>query len=134
MKSGDTGDMENTCNVEPSDVDSRLPDAVPGSEEKFVCLESLVTAVMDMYPSTFRRKYGRELLILAVAVVTYLLGLIMVTERLVLLTTPSTDLRKTKIKQEKRPSIVAADDDILHQNSLPTNDGYLPVDSNESQC
>lgn len=26
--------MENTCNVEPSDVDGRLPDAVPGSEEK----------------------------------------------------------------------------------------------------
>ncbi|XP_029698076.1 sodium- and chloride-dependent GABA transporter 2 isoform X2 [Takifugu rubripes] len=230
-----------------------------GLDSQFVCVESLVTAVMDMYPSTFRRKYGRELLILGVAVVTYLLGLIMVTEggmyvfqlfdyyaasgmtllfvaileticiawfygadrfydniedmigyrpspvikycwmfftpatcfgtfafavirysplkynneyvyplwgngigwmlalssmlcvplvaavklynapgtlreRLVLLTTPSIDLRKTKIKQEKRPSIVAADDDILHQNSLPTNDGYLPVDSNESQC
>lgn len=47
---------------------------------QFVCLESLVTAVMDMYPSTFRRKNARELLILAIAVVTYLLGLIMVTE------------------------------------------------------
>lgn len=47
---------------------------------QFVCVESLVTAVMDMYPSTFRRKNGRELLILAVAVVTYLFGLIMVTE------------------------------------------------------
>lgn len=35
---------------------------------------------MDMYPSTFRRKNGRELFILAVAVATYLLGLIMLTE------------------------------------------------------
>lgn len=26
--------MENTCKVEPSDVDSRLPDAMPDSEEK----------------------------------------------------------------------------------------------------
>lgn len=45
-----------------------------------MCLESLVTAVMDMYPSTFRRKNSRELFILAVAVATYLLGLIMLTE------------------------------------------------------
>uniref|UniRef100_A0A8C5ETN6 Transporter n=1 Tax=Gouania willdenowi TaxID=441366 RepID=A0A8C5ETN6_GOUWI len=46
----------------------------------FVCVESLVTAMVDMYPSTFRRKNRRELFILAVAVVSYLLGLIMLTE------------------------------------------------------
>ncbi|KAF3855112.1 hypothetical protein F7725_023167 [Dissostichus mawsoni] len=46
----------------------------------FVCVESLVTAMVDMYPSTFRRKNRRELFILAVAVVSFLLGLIMLTE------------------------------------------------------
>lgn len=47
---------------------------------QFVCVESLVTAMVDMYPSTFRRKNRRELFILAVAVVSFLLGLIMLTE------------------------------------------------------
>ncbi|KAM9375373.1 sodium- and chloride-dependent GABA transporter 2 [Pholidichthys leucotaenia] len=51
-----------------------------GLDSQFVCVESLVTAVVDMYPSTFRRKNRRELFILAVAVVSFLLGLIMVTE------------------------------------------------------
>lgn len=48
--------------------------------DQFVCVESLVTAMVDMYPSTFRRKNRRELFILAVAVVSFLLGLIMLTE------------------------------------------------------
>lgn len=47
---------------------------------QFVCLEGIATAIMDMYPSVFRRKHGRELLILAVVMVMYLLGLIMLTE------------------------------------------------------
>lgn len=47
---------------------------------QFVCLESMVTAIMDMHPSLFRRKHGRELLTLAIAVVMYLLALIMLTE------------------------------------------------------
>ncbi|XP_036432271.1 sodium- and chloride-dependent GABA transporter 2 [Colossoma macropomum] len=51
-----------------------------GLDSQFVCVESLVTAVVDMYPSTFRRKNRRELLILAVAIVSFLLGLIMLTE------------------------------------------------------
>lgn len=50
------------------------------SPDQFVCVESLVTAMVDMYPSTFRRKYRRELFILAVAVVSFLFGLIMLTE------------------------------------------------------
>ena len=50
------------------------------SPAQFVCVESLVTAMMDMYPSTFRRKNRRELFILVVAVVSFLLGLIMLTE------------------------------------------------------
>ncbi|KAJ8393998.1 hypothetical protein AAFF_G00055310 [Aldrovandia affinis] len=51
-----------------------------GLDSQFVCVESLVTAVVDMYPSVFRRKNRRELFILAVAVVSYLMGLIMLTE------------------------------------------------------
>ncbi|KAL3061186.1 hypothetical protein OYC64_009397 [Pagothenia borchgrevinki] len=51
-----------------------------GLDSQFVCVESLVTAMVDMYPSTFRRKNRRELFILAVAVVSFLLGLIMLTE------------------------------------------------------
>uniref|UniRef100_A0AAR2M599 Transporter n=1 Tax=Pygocentrus nattereri TaxID=42514 RepID=A0AAR2M599_PYGNA len=51
-----------------------------GLDSQFVCVESLVTAIVDMYPSTFRRKNRRELLILAVAIVSFLFGLIMLTE------------------------------------------------------
>ncbi|XP_036374086.1 sodium- and chloride-dependent GABA transporter 2-like [Megalops cyprinoides] len=53
---------------------------VLGLDSQFVCVESLVTAVVDMYPSVFRRDNRRELFILAVAVVSYLMGLIMLTE------------------------------------------------------
>ncbi|XP_062276045.1 sodium- and chloride-dependent GABA transporter 2 isoform X1 [Scomber scombrus] len=51
-----------------------------GLDSQFVCVESLVTAMVDMYPSTFRRKNRREFFILGVAVVSFLLGLIMLTE------------------------------------------------------
>lgn len=47
---------------------------------QFVCVESLVTAVVDMYPKIFRRGYRRELLILALSIVSYFIGLIMLTE------------------------------------------------------
>lgn len=47
---------------------------------KFVCVESLVTAVVDMYPETFRRGYRRELLILGMSIVSFLIGLIMCME------------------------------------------------------
>lgn len=45
-----------------------------------MCVESLVTAVVDMYPKVFRRGYRRELLILALSIVSYFLGLVMLTE------------------------------------------------------
>ncbi|KAK3526321.1 hypothetical protein QTP70_022740 [Hemibagrus guttatus] len=48
--------------------------------KEFVCVESLVTAIVDMHPSVFRRKNRRELLILAVACLSFLMGLIMLTE------------------------------------------------------
>ncbi|KAI2648639.1 Sodium- and chloride-dependent GABA transporter 2 [Labeo rohita] len=51
-----------------------------GLDSQFVCVESLVTAMVDMYPSVFRQKNRRELLILAVAVISFLVGLIMLTE------------------------------------------------------
>ncbi|CAG07063.1 unnamed protein product, partial [Tetraodon nigroviridis] len=51
-----------------------------GLDSQFVCVESLVTAVVDLYPETFRRGYRRELLILGMSVVSFLIGLIMCTE------------------------------------------------------
>uniref|UniRef100_A0A4W2I7G8 Transporter n=1 Tax=Bos indicus x Bos taurus TaxID=30522 RepID=A0A4W2I7G8_BOBOX len=51
-----------------------------GLDSQFVCVESLVTAVVDMYPKVFRRGYRRELLILALSVTSYFLGLVMLTE------------------------------------------------------
>ncbi|CAB1331532.1 unnamed protein product [Coregonus sp. 'balchen'] len=225
----------------------------------FVCVESLVTAMVDMYPKTFRRKNRRELFILAVAIFSFLMGLIMLTEggmyvfqlfdyyaasgmcllfvavfetvciawiygadrfydniedmigyrpgpiikycwmyftpatclgtfafslikytplkynneyvypwwgyglgwllalssmlcvplwvvikmcsvegtlkeRFTILTTPSTDLPKTKKEQEKLLAIFAADGDSLHQRHPPTKEGYFPVNEKESNC
>ncbi|XP_068595341.1 sodium- and chloride-dependent GABA transporter 2-like isoform X2 [Brachionichthys hirsutus] len=228
-----------------------------GLDSHFVAVESLVTSVVDMYPSTFRRKNRRELFILAVAVVSFLIGLIMLTEggmyvfqlfdyyaasgmcllfialfetvciawvydrfydniedmigyrpcpvikycwlfvtpaiclgtfafalikysplkynneylypwwgnaigwilalssmlcipvwmavklystpgtlrqRLVLLTTASIELPKTKQEQERLQAVLAAEGDTLRQKSLPTKDGYFPVDKKESNC
>ncbi|XP_073682083.1 sodium- and chloride-dependent GABA transporter 3 [Garra rufa] len=51
-----------------------------GLDSQFVCVESLVTAIVDMYPKTFRVGYRRELLILGMSVVSFLVGLIMLTE------------------------------------------------------
>ncbi|NXG64928.1 S6A12 protein, partial [Hemiprocne comata] len=51
-----------------------------GLDSQFVCVESMVTALVDMFPGVFRRKGRRELLILAIAVICYLLGLLLVTE------------------------------------------------------
>ncbi|XP_017581699.1 PREDICTED: sodium- and chloride-dependent betaine transporter isoform X2 [Corvus brachyrhynchos] len=51
-----------------------------GLDSQFVCVESMVTAIIDMFPGVFRKKGRRELLILAIAVICYLLGLLLVTE------------------------------------------------------
>ncbi|KAM9824348.1 LOW QUALITY PROTEIN: sodium- and chloride-dependent GABA transporter 2-like [Neosynchiropus ocellatus] len=51
-----------------------------GLDSQFVCVESLVTAIVDMYPSVFRRKNRRELFLLVVVFVSFLMGLIMLTE------------------------------------------------------
>uniref|UniRef100_A0A8C6TYH1 Solute carrier family 6 member 13 n=1 Tax=Neogobius melanostomus TaxID=47308 RepID=A0A8C6TYH1_9GOBI len=51
-----------------------------GLDSQFVSVESLVTAIVDMYPSVFRRKKRRELFILGISIVSFLAGLIMLTE------------------------------------------------------
>ncbi|KAF2979743.1 hypothetical protein EK904_012767 [Melospiza melodia maxima] len=51
-----------------------------GLDSQFVCVESMVTAIIDMFPAVFRKRGRRELLILAIAVICYFLGLLLVTE------------------------------------------------------
>uniref|UniRef100_V9KCG5 Transporter n=1 Tax=Callorhinchus milii TaxID=7868 RepID=V9KCG5_CALMI len=51
-----------------------------GLDSQFVCMESMVTAVIDMYPHIFRKGYRREQLICIIAIISYLIGLFMVTE------------------------------------------------------
>ncbi|XP_061571270.1 sodium- and chloride-dependent GABA transporter 2-like [Cololabis saira] len=51
-----------------------------GLDSQFVCVESLVTAVVDMYPEVFRRKNRRELFLLGVALFSFFMGLIMLME------------------------------------------------------
>uniref|UniRef100_A0A8D1GZK9 Transporter n=1 Tax=Sus scrofa TaxID=9823 RepID=A0A8D1GZK9_PIG len=51
-----------------------------GLDSQFVCMECLVTASMDMFPRQLRKSGRRELLILAVSVTCYLIGLFLVTE------------------------------------------------------
>ncbi|XP_078529839.1 sodium- and chloride-dependent GABA transporter 2-like isoform X2 [Lissotriton helveticus] len=51
-----------------------------GLDSQFVCVESMVTAMVDMYPNTFRKKNRRELLILFLSIFSYLIGLVMLTE------------------------------------------------------
>ncbi|XP_034529500.1 sodium- and chloride-dependent GABA transporter 2-like [Notolabrus celidotus] len=51
-----------------------------GLDSQFVCVESLVTAIVDMYPAVFRRKNRRELFLLGVSLVSFFMGLIMLME------------------------------------------------------
>ncbi|XP_061577104.1 sodium- and chloride-dependent GABA transporter 2-like [Cololabis saira] len=51
-----------------------------GLASQFVGMESMVTAMVDLNPSVFRRKNGRELFLLALTVVSFLIGLILLTE------------------------------------------------------
>lgn len=47
---------------------------------QFVCVESLATAITDLFPSRLRRPGAREILVLVIAVTCFLLGLPFVTE------------------------------------------------------
>ncbi|KAJ8265954.1 hypothetical protein COCON_G00150530 [Conger conger] len=51
-----------------------------GLDSEFVGLEALVTAISDMYPSFFRVGHRRKLLLLLISVISFLIGLVMVTE------------------------------------------------------
>uniref|UniRef100_A0A8C4MSP2 Transporter n=1 Tax=Equus asinus asinus TaxID=83772 RepID=A0A8C4MSP2_EQUAS len=51
-----------------------------GLDSQFVCMECLVTAFVDMFPRQLRKSGRRELLILAISVTCYLIGLFLVTE------------------------------------------------------
>ncbi|XP_003461825.1 sodium- and chloride-dependent betaine transporter isoform X1 [Cavia porcellus] len=51
-----------------------------GLDSQFVCMECLVTAFVDMFPQQLRKRGRRELLILGISVVCYLVGLLLVTE------------------------------------------------------
>ncbi|CAL8335510.1 unnamed protein product [Merluccius merluccius] len=51
-----------------------------GADTQFVSLECLMTSVTDMFPTVFRRGYRRELLLLCLCTVCFLLGLLLVTE------------------------------------------------------
>ncbi|XP_067437995.1 sodium- and chloride-dependent GABA transporter 2-like [Thunnus thynnus] len=51
-----------------------------GLDSQFVCVESLVTAIVDMYPAVFRRKNRRELFLLGVVLFSFFMGLIMLME------------------------------------------------------
>ncbi|KAF7670032.1 hypothetical protein LDENG_00074300 [Lucifuga dentata] len=51
-----------------------------GLDSQFVCVESLATAISDMFPRFLRRPGAREILVLVIAVVCFLLGLPLVTE------------------------------------------------------
>nr|XP_023671825.1 sodium- and chloride-dependent GABA transporter 2-like isoform X2 [Paramormyrops kingsleyae] len=51
-----------------------------GLDSQFVCVESLATALTDMFPRVLRRAGRRELLTLVIAVVCFLLGLPLVSE------------------------------------------------------
>uniref|UniRef100_UPI003AAB2BBB sodium- and chloride-dependent betaine transporter-like isoform X2 n=1 Tax=Centroberyx gerrardi TaxID=166262 RepID=UPI003AAB2BBB len=51
-----------------------------GLDSQFVCVESLATAITDMFPRYLRRPGGREILVLVIAVVCFLLGLPLITE------------------------------------------------------
>uniref|UniRef100_A0A3P9LS64 Transporter n=1 Tax=Oryzias latipes TaxID=8090 RepID=A0A3P9LS64_ORYLA len=51
-----------------------------GADTQFVSLECLMTSVTDMFPLVFRRTYRRELLLLCLCTVCFLLDLLLVTE------------------------------------------------------
>ncbi|KAF4112391.1 hypothetical protein G5714_007186 [Onychostoma macrolepis] len=51
-----------------------------GLDSQFVGIESIMTSVTDIFPTTLRRGFRRELLLLGICLVCYLMGLFMITE------------------------------------------------------
>ncbi|KAI1882540.1 hypothetical protein AGOR_G00251800 [Albula goreensis] len=50
-----------------------------GLDSQFVCVESLCTAITDMFPHVLRKPRRREMLVLAIVICCFLLGLLLVT-------------------------------------------------------
>ncbi|XP_048872469.1 sodium- and chloride-dependent GABA transporter 2-like [Brienomyrus brachyistius] len=53
---------------------------VLGLDTEFVCHESLVTAISDMYPNFFQFGHRRKILLLILSVGSFFIGLVMITE------------------------------------------------------
>uniref|UniRef100_A0AAY4EH63 Transporter n=1 Tax=Denticeps clupeoides TaxID=299321 RepID=A0AAY4EH63_9TELE len=51
-----------------------------GLDSQFVCVESLATAITDLFPAALRKPGRREVLVLLICVICFLLGLTLVTE------------------------------------------------------
>ncbi|XP_037107939.1 sodium- and chloride-dependent GABA transporter 2-like [Syngnathus acus] len=51
-----------------------------GIDTEFVNIEGLVTNIVDMFPSIFGNEYRRKLLLLAIGIASFFVGLLMVTE------------------------------------------------------
>uniref|UniRef100_A0A8C7ZCL6 Transporter n=1 Tax=Oryzias sinensis TaxID=183150 RepID=A0A8C7ZCL6_9TELE len=51
-----------------------------GLDSQFVCVESLATAITDLFPSRLRKPGAREILVLVIAVICFLFGLPFVTQ------------------------------------------------------
>ncbi|XP_069556463.1 sodium- and chloride-dependent betaine transporter-like [Brachyistius frenatus] len=56
-----------------------------GLDSQFVCVESLATAITDMFPRRLRRPGARETLVLVIAIICFLLGLPFVSDGGILL-------------------------------------------------
>lgn len=56
------------------------PSNVLSCVTQFVGLESIMTSVTDMFPTVLRRGHRREMLLLGICLVCYLMGLLMITE------------------------------------------------------
>ncbi|GAU93469.1 hypothetical protein RvY_05404 [Ramazzottius varieornatus] len=50
-----------------------------GVDSQFVTMEGFFTAIIDIYPRIFRRRYSKEIFILIMCVIWYLIGLTMIT-------------------------------------------------------
>ncbi|KAM3924881.1 sodium- and chloride-dependent betaine transporter-like [Leptodactylus fuscus] len=51
-----------------------------GLDSQFICVESLCLSIVDLYPTVLRRGYRREILILVISIICFLIGLFLVTQ------------------------------------------------------